>query len=86
MLITAAMARDRPEVTSPNRRLDHGFLLVFNTQLLSNMHRFKVIFGSAKQCCIGDVSFQWGKPIFEGPPTEDPLTDRYQILNKSSPS
>jgi hypothetical protein len=25
------------------------------------------------------------RPIFEGPPTKNPLTDRYQILNKSLP-
>jgi hypothetical protein len=28
---------------------------------------------SAKLCWIGDVSFQWERPIFEGPPTENPL-------------
>jgi hypothetical protein len=36
---------------------------------------------SARQCCIGDGSFQWERPIFEGPPTENPLTDQHQILN-----
>jgi hypothetical protein len=41
---------------------------------------------SARQCFIGDVSFQWERPIFEGPPIENPLTDRYQILNKLLPS
>jgi hypothetical protein len=30
---------------------------------------------SAKQCCTGDVSFQWEKAVFEGLPTENPLTD-----------
>jgi hypothetical protein len=30
---------------------------------------------SARQSFIGDGSFQWEKPIFEGPPTKNPLTD-----------
>jgi hypothetical protein len=41
---------------------------------------------SARQCCIGNGSFQWGRLIFKGPPTENPLSDQHQILNKSLPS
>jgi hypothetical protein len=38
--------------------------------------------GSAMQCYISDVSIKlWKRPLFKGPPTENPLTDQYQILN-----
>jgi hypothetical protein len=50
---------------------------------------FSVITGqrvSARQCFIGDGSFQWERPIFEGSPTKIPLTDGYQILNTLLPS
>jgi hypothetical protein len=28
---------------------------------------------SARQCCVGDVSFPWERPFFEGPSTTKPL-------------
>jgi hypothetical protein len=56
----------------------------FCETLVSKSSQLPIV--SAKQCCKGDGSFQSERAIFEGPPTENPLTDRYQILNQSLPS
>jgi hypothetical protein len=60
--------------------IDHGFLLVFNTHFLSNMHRFKVILAFViVDYGTMSISTTTGRPRPEMTPTVDKATTDFNL-------